>query len=85
MENYLSQEKPSVYDVTPFSVNLLNLLKADKGRDVVILDKGKCRRKCVTVLNATQFQKVYKDPVKTMERKVLNILLKIKPKLTINE
>ena len=37
------------------------------------------------VFNATQFQKLNKDPTKTMERKVQNIPRKIESKLTINQ
>ena len=65
--------------------NDIVILKADKGRGVVILDRRKCSKKCSDILNTTQFQKLDKDPTKTMERKVQNILRKIKSKLTINE
>ena len=65
--------------------NDIVILIADKGRGVIILDRGKCTKKCLDILNTTQFQKLNKDPMKTMERKVRNILRKIKSKLTINE
>ena len=65
--------------------NDIVILKADKGRGVVILDRRKYTKKCLAILNLTQFQKLNKDPTKTMERKVQNILRKINSKLTINE
>ena len=65
--------------------NDIVILKVDKGRGAVILDRRKCTKKCLDILNTTQFQKLDKDPTKTMERKVQNILRKIKSKLTINE
>ena len=58
---------------------------ADKGGGVVILDSRKYTKKCLDILNITQFQKLNKDPTKRMERKVQNILQKIKSKLTIAE
>ena len=61
------------------------ILKAVKGRSVVILDRGKYTKRCLNILNTTQFQKQNKDPMKTMMRKVWSILQKIKSKLTINE
>ena len=64
--------------------NDIVILKADKGRRVVILDRGKYT-KCLDILNTTQYQTLNKDPTKTMEWKVQNILQKIKSKLTINE
>ena len=56
-----------------------------KGRGVVILDRTKYTKKCLDILNTTQFQKLNKDPTKTMERNIENILRKIKSKLTINK
>ena len=65
--------------------NDIVILIADKGRGVIILDRGKCTKKCLDILNTTQFQKLNKDPMKTMERKVRNTPRKIKSKLTTNE
>ena len=65
--------------------NDIVILKDDKGRGVVTLDRRKYTKKCLDILNTTQFQKLNKDRAKKMERKVQNILWKIKSKLTINE
>ena len=65
--------------------NDIVILKADKGRGVVILVKGKYTKKCLEILNTTQFQNLNKNLTITMERKVQNILRKIKSKLTINQ
>ena len=46
------------------------ILKADKGKGVVIIDRGKYTKKCSDILNTIQFRKLNKDPTKTMERKI---------------
>ena len=61
------------------------VLKADKGRDFVIVNRDKCNEKCLELLDTEQFQKLNHDPTKTTERKVQNALRKIKSKLSINE
>ena len=61
------------------------VLKADKGRGIVIMNKDKYPEKCLELLDAEQFQKLNYDPTKTTERKVQNVLRKIKSKLSINE
>ena len=60
-------------------------LKADKGRDIVIMNKDKYHEKSLELLDTEQFQKLNHDPTKTTERKVQNTLRKIKSKLSINE
>ena len=42
-----------------------------------MLDRRKYTKKCLDILNTTQFQKLNKDSTKTMGRKVQNILWKI--------
>ena len=61
------------------------VLKADKGRSVVIVNKDKYHEKCLELLDTEQFQKLNHDPTKTTGRKVQNALRKIKSKLPINE
>ena len=46
--------------------NDIAVLKADKRRGVVILDRRKYTKKCLDILNTTQLQKLNKDPTKTM-------------------
>ena len=61
------------------------VLKADKGRGIVIMNRDKYNEKCLELLDTEQFQKLNHDPTKTTERKVQNALRKIKSKLSINE
>ena len=66
-------------------MNDIVILKDDKGKGVVTLDRRNYTKKYLDILNTTRFQKLNKDPAKKMERKVQNILWKIKSKLSINE
>ena len=50
------------------------LLKQDKGRRIVILDKTKYTEKCLLILTSQQFQKCKKDPTTQLERKIQNTL-----------
>ena len=61
------------------------VLKADKGRGIVIMNKDKYPEKCLELLDAKQFQKLNYDPTKTTERKVQNTVHNVKSKLSINE
>ena len=61
------------------------VVKAYKGRGVVIMNRDKYHKKCLELLDTEQFQKLNHDPTKTTERKVQNTLCKIKSKLSINE
>ena len=47
--------------------NDIVILKADKGTGVVILDMKKYTKKSLDFLSTNQFQKLNKDPTKTME------------------
>jgi len=58
------------------------LLKQDKGRGIVILDKNKYTAKCLNLLQSDQFVKLKKDPTKTIETKIQKAVRKIKSKLT---
>ena len=46
------------------------ILKQDKGRVVIILDRKNYIQKCVSILNTSQFRKLDNDPTKSLERKV---------------
>ena len=61
------------------------VLKADKGRGVVIVNKDKYHEKCLELLDTEQYQKLNHDPTKTTGRKVQNALRKITSKLRIKE
>ena len=65
--------------------NNIFIFKAGKRRRVVILDMGKYAKNILDIFNTSQFQKLNKDPTKTMESKAQNILKKIMCKLTIDE
>ena len=54
------------------------ILKADKDRGTAIMNRDKYTEKCLQILNTNQFVKFNSDPTKTKERKVQNILRKIK-------
>ena len=57
------------------------IMKQDKGRGVVIMDRTKYIDKCLRMLQTPQFTKLDTDPTKTTERKVQNLLRKIKAQL----
>ena len=61
------------------------VLKADKGRGIVIMNRDKYHEKCLEKLDTEQFQKLNYDPTKITQRKVQNALCKMKSKLSINE
>ena len=61
------------------------VLKADKGRSIVIMNRDKYYENCLQLLDTEQFQKLNHDPTKTTETKVQNALRNIKSKLSINE
>ena len=59
-------------------------MKQEKGRGVVVLDQNKYTEKGLEFLETEQFKKLNKDPTKTKERKLQNLLRKIKNKLPEN-
>ena len=61
------------------------VLKADKGRGIVIMNKHKYHQKCLELIDTEQFQKLNHDPTKTTDRKIQNALCRIKSKLSIYE
>ena len=61
------------------------ILKADKERGVVIMNGGKYTEKCLQMFNTNQFVKLNPDPTRATERKVQNVLRKIKSRFSPNE
>ena len=61
------------------------LIKQDKGRGVVILDKKHSIEKCINILDLKQFKKLQKDPRRTLQNKMQRTLQKIKQYLDENE
>ena len=61
---------------------LIVILKQDKGRGVVVMDKHKHIEKCMSFLTTKQFKQVDSDPTKTLESKVQRSLRKLKSKLS---
>ena len=57
------------------------ILKQDKGRGVVILDTTKH----MTLLNTERFKRLTTDPTAATERKIQNVLRKIKSKFSEQE
>ena len=56
------------------------MLKQDKGRDVVILDRNIYGEKCLSILDTNQFIKLDKNPISSYKSKIQLTLRKIKSK-----
>ena len=61
------------------------LIKQDKGRGVVILDKKHYIEKFINILDSGRFKKLQKDSTKTLENKMQHTLRRIKQHLDENE
>ena len=61
------------------------IMKQDKGRRVVIMDKSKYTEKGLTILSTKTFQNLKLDPTKSTQEKVQRMVRKIKSKFTIQE
>ena len=61
------------------------ILKQDKGRVVIILDRKSYIQKCVSILNTSQFRKLDTDPTKSLERKLQQTQRKIKHEFEDNK
>ena len=61
------------------------ILKQDKGRGVVVMDKHKYLEKCMSMLTTKHFKLVDSDPTKTLESKVQRSLRKLKSRLSTYE
>ena len=57
------------------------IMKPDKGRGFVIMDKLKYTKKCLEILNTKQFSKTSVDLTKKTEAKIQRVLRKIKTNL----
>ena len=57
------------------------IMKQNKGRRVVVMDRGKYFDKCLAILNTEQFVQLQKDPTSSLEREVQCTLRKIQQKL----
>ena len=63
----------------------ISILKKDKGRGAVILDKLVYIDKCTALLNTHQFKKLTSDPTKKYEAKIQRQVRKIKSCLTTTQ
>ena len=54
------------------------ILRQDKGRDVVVINRTGCIEKCSNILTSEQFKAFENDPTKALESKVQRVLRKIK-------
>ena len=80
-ENYARIKTPCKYK--KITENLSNnksiiILKQDKGRGVVILNRKSYIEKCCRILETGQFRKLETDPMKTVEGKLQRMLRSIK-------
>ena len=61
------------------------IMKQDKERGVVTMDKTKYQEKCLALLNTNQFVKLGRDPTKQIETKIQRVLRKIKTNTSLQE
>lgn len=61
------------------------LLRQDKGRGIVIMDKNKYTSKCLNILNTPQFKKLNRDPTKPLEEKIQRAVRKVKNRVSKQE
>ena len=54
------------------------LLRQDKGRGIVIIERNRYTNKCLNILNTEQFRKLDEDPTKSIEAKIQRDVGKIK-------
>ena len=64
--------------------NRIVILKQDKGRGVVIMNRSAYKEKFLTLLNTSQFNKLTKDPTHATKWKIQSFAQKIKLKLPLN-
>ena len=58
------------------------ILKQDKGRGVVLMDKNKYTEKFMLLLDTKQFKKLENHSTKETEGKIQRMLTRIKPRLS---
>ena len=63
----------------------LVILKQDKGRGIVLLDKTKYVEKCFSIINTSKFKKLDKNPTVSYEAKIRRTLRKMKSRFTLQE
>ena len=61
------------------------MLKQDKGRGMVILDKNIYVNKCLSLLDTNQFMKLDQNPTISSESKIQHMLRKVKSKISTEE
>ena len=61
------------------------MLKQDKGKGVVILDKNIYLNKCLSLLDTNQFMKLDQNPTIPSESKIQHMLRKVKSKISTEE
>ena len=60
----------------------LCILKQDKGRGVVLMERTKYTNKCLEILETNQFTKLNHDPTEPNEEKTQRLLRKFKSRLS---
>ena len=60
------------------------ILKQDKGRGVVIMNRSTYMDKCLAILETNKFKELNKDPTSTLEGKIQRVVRKLKNKLPEN-
>ena len=63
----------------------LLILKQDKGRRVVLLDKTRYGEKCFSIISTNKFKKLDKNPMVSYEPKIQRTLRKMKSRFTLQE
>ena len=63
----------------------LAILKQDKRRGAVLLDKTKYIEKCFSIVNTNKFKKLDKNPTVSYEAKIQRTLRKTKSRFTLQE
>ena len=80
-ENYINVPMKTKYEKTIYALaknKNIAILKQDKGRGVVIIDRSKYVEKGLSLINTPNFKKLEKGPTVNIERTVQDTLLKIK-------
>ncbi len=80
-ENYINIPSKSQYEETIKNLTRnknIVILRQDKGRGVVLMNKSKYIEKCMLQLETQNFAKLKEDPTQRTERKVQDILREIK-------
>ena len=65
--------------------NSIMVLKQDKVRGVVVIDRKTYTEKCLNLLNTDSFIQLYHDPIKLIEEKIQRSIRKIRNNLTKQE